>query len=110
MQAAVDLYADDPEVEFLFINTLENPENYQERVEKFIEDEGYTFHVAYDEMNDRSKSTSAAFGVTGIPTKIFIDHHGVIRFDSPGGNPVVTSLVEEIKTKIKLIREVSSTE
>lgn len=111
MQAAVDKYKDDPEVEFLFINTLQNPEeNYQKQVEEFIAEHEYTFHVVYDEMIDRSQSTATAFGVTGIPTKIFIDQNGMIRFVSVGGNANVEDVVNEIDAKIRLLREVNSTE
>lgn len=104
MQAAVNKYKDDPSVEFLFINTFEQDENYKEIVEKFIKSEGYTFNVAFDDMKHPSKSTVMAYGVTSIPANIFVDRKGVIRYQSVGGNRDVEQVVKEIDEKVALMR------
>ena len=105
MQAAVNKYADDPEVEFLFVNTWQREENYKELVTDFIAKNNYSFHVLYDEMVDRDKATVTAYGVRGIPTKVFIDQNGKIRFQSSGGSANVDVVVGEMSAKIELIKE-----
>src|SRR5690606_37829144 len=79
MQAAVNKYKDDSEVEFLFIDTWQREENYKELVDNFITENKYTFHVLFDEMKDRENATVTAYGVRGIPTKVVIDKEGFIR-------------------------------
>lgn len=105
MQAAVNKYENDPEVEFLFVNTWQNEENYKELVTDFIAENNYSFHVIYDEMEDRANSTVTAYGVQGIPTKVFIDKEGFIRFQSSGGSADVSQVVGEMEAKIELIKE-----
>lgn len=105
MQAAVNKYKDDKEVEFLFIDTWQREENYKDLVEQFIADNKYTFHVLYDEMKDRDKATTTAFGVKGIPHKVVIDKEGNIRFESSGGSADVEKIVNELSTKIELARK-----
>lgn len=105
MQAAVNKYKDDKEVEFLFIDTWQREENYKEVVEQFIADNNYTFHVLFDEMKDRTKATTTAYGVRGIPHKVVIDKEGFIRFESSGGSADVDQIVKEMETKIELARK-----
>jgi len=105
MQAAVNKYKDDNEVEFLFIDTWQREENYKEVVSEFIAKNKYTFHVLFDEMKDRSKATTSSYGVNGIPHKVVIDKEGFIRFESSGGNADVEKVVNEIETKIELARK-----
>lgn len=105
MQAAVNKYKDDKDVEFLFINTWQNEKNYEELVRNFIAENKYSFHVLFDEMKDRSKSTVTAYGVKGIPHKVVIDKEGFIRFESAGGSADVEKIVNEMETKIELARK-----
>ena len=105
MQAAVNKYKEDKEVEFLFIDTWQREENYKEVVEKFITEHNYTFHVLFDEMKDRSKATTTAYGVQGIPHKVVIDKEGFIRFESSGGSADIDKIVNEMETKIELARK-----
>jgi len=105
MQAAVNKYANDPDVAFLFINTWQKEENYKELVNNFISETKYSFHVLFDEMKERDKSVVTAYGVKGIPTKVIIDKDGFIRFQSSGGGADVEKIVHEISTKIELARK-----
>lgn len=105
MQATVDKYQHDPEVAFLFIDTWQNEENYKELVDEFIATNGYSFHVLFDEMKDRSKAVATAFDVEGIPTKVIIDKNGFIRFRSTGGNQDVAKAVAEMEAKIELAKK-----
>lgn len=105
MQTAVNKYQDDDDVEFLFIDTWQREENYKEVVEQFITENNYTFHVLFDEMKDRSKATTTAYGVKGIPHKVVIDKEGFIRFESSGGSADIEKIVSEMETKIELARK-----
>lgn len=105
MQAAVNKYKDDKEVEFLFIDTWQREENYKEVVEEFITANNYSFHVLFDEMKDREKATTTAYGVRGIPHKVVIDKEGFIRFESSGGSADIEKIVNEMETKIELARK-----
>lgn len=105
MQAAVNKYKDDKEVEFLFIDTWQNEKNYEELVRNFIAENKYTFNVLFDEMKDRAKSTTTAYGVKGIPHKVVIDKEGFIRFESSGGTADIEKIVNEMETKIELARK-----
>lgn len=105
MQAAVNKYKEDKEVEFLFIDTWQREENYKELVNEFITQNKYTFHVLFDEMKDRTKATTTAYGVSGIPHKVVIDKEGFIRFESSGGSADVDKVVNEMETKIELARK-----
>lgn len=105
MQAAVNKYDADPEVEFLFIDTWERAENYKELVEEFITKHEYSFHVLFDEMDDRSKAVVTAYGVEGIPTKFVIDKEGFIRFKSVGSPSYqVDDIVTDLETMITLAK------
>ena len=105
MQAAVNKYKDDKEVEFLFIDTWQREENYKELVEQFITKNNYTFHVLFDEMKNIEKATTTAYGVKGIPHKVVIDKEGFIRFESSGGGSDVDKIVNELESKIELARQ-----
>lgn len=105
MQKAVDKYEDDDDIEFLFINTWQKESNYKELVEDFMQENNYRFEVLYDEMKERSKATVTAYGVTGIPTKIFIDKEGFIRFRSIGGSDNVEAIVNEMTIRLNILKE-----
>lgn len=80
MQKAVNKYAKDTDVAFLFINAWENVENKKENAENFIKSNGYSFRVLLDDKNE----TITKYKVSGIPTKVFIDPKGNIRFKTAG--------------------------
>ena len=105
MQMAVNRYENDPDVEFLFIDTWQNEENYVELVTNFIAENQYSCHGLYDEMKERDKATVTAYGGRGIPTKVFIDKDGFIRFQSAGGSADNENVLTEVVAKIELIRE-----
>jgi len=98
MKNAVEHYAQDKNVVFLFIDTWENGENIPERVSNFIKDNNYPFHVLLDGKNEIVTN----YKIEGIPTKFIIDKDQKIRFKAVGygGNNEV--LVEELKTMIEM--------
>lgn len=92
MQKAVDKYADNGNVEFLFVNTWESVKDKEAAVQKFIESKGYTFNVLMDNENKMVGN----FGVGGIPTKFVLDKQGNIRYESVGFSGTDEKVVNEI--------------
>jgi thiol-disulfide isomerase/thioredoxin len=105
MQALVNKYKDDKEVEFLFVDVYQKEPNYKELVDKFVTGNHYTFHVVLDEMNNPAKSTARAYGVNGIPHKVVIDKNGFIRFEGTGDLADPEKTVNELSAKIELARK-----
>ncbi len=100
MKQAVEHYASDKDVVFLFVDTWENPDNVDSRVSRFIEDNQYPFHV----LMDRDNKVVGSYKVEGIPTKFVIGPDQKVRFVSVGygGNP--DELFEEMKIMVELAR------
>lgn len=99
MQMAVDKYADDPNVEFLFVDTWERVEDKEANAIAFMESKGYNFNVIMDNDNSVVKN----YGISGIPTKFILDQAGNIRFKSVGFDGNDTKLVDEISIVIELL-------
>jgi len=80
MQMAVNKYKDDPEVEFLFINTWEQKEEPKDMIQQLMTRWGFNFTVLIDEKDPVSKRNPVveSYGVIGIPTKFIIDPKGNI--------------------------------
>jgi thiol-disulfide isomerase/thioredoxin len=108
IKAAMDKYKDDPNVKFLFIDTREKTSDYPELVKKFLADTKYPFHVVFDEKDDDGKMGAMfkKYVMPGIPTKYFIDGNGIIKYQSIGFNPSLTTEqataeIEETIEKVK---------
>lgn len=88
MKAAQEHYADDNEVQFLFMNTWERTKDYKANVVAFIKKNNYPFEVLFDDQKDpeTGKNLAAKFGVQGIPAKFILDKDGKIRFSLMGSN------------------------
>lgn len=100
MQRAVDQYANDPEVEFLFINSWENVKDKEENARKFITEKKYSFNVLMDTEN----KVITSYKVSGIPTKFILDKEGNTRFISVGYNGNNDELVEELGIMISALK------
>ncbi|MBL1407202.1 TlpA disulfide reductase family protein [Sphingobacterium faecale] len=109
MQAAQQSYADDPEVEFIFINTWERDADYKEKVKAFIQKNKYPFEVLYDDQKDAEtgKNLAARFGVNGIPAKFIIDKEGIIRYFLTGSSPNVDYIKLEMHELIESAKKAS---
>ena len=105
MQQAVTNYKNDPDVAFLFIDTREKVENYQQLVGAFLTENRYTFNVLYDEMsmNGTKSKLYKDYKLIGIPTKFIIDRDGIVRFEEIGFMPGTSdqALVKEISNYIE---------
>ncbi|MDN3596656.1 TlpA disulfide reductase family protein [Zunongwangia endophytica] len=106
MQKAVVATKDNPNVEFLFIDTWERqaPDARTKAVTEFIESNDYDFHVLMDEKVEDSNDFKVvdAYGVSGIPTKFVLGPDGRIKFKSVGYNGNPDKLAEEIAIMIEL--------
>jgi thiol-disulfide isomerase/thioredoxin len=102
MKKAVEKYAQDPDVRFLFINAWERIDNKAKKknAASFLAQNKYPFHVLLDLDN----KVIEAYKVEGIPTKFIIDKNGKIRFQSIGFDGSLDKLVEELRAMIESVR------
>ncbi|MCL6220448.1 TlpA family protein disulfide reductase [Zunongwangia pacifica] len=107
MQLAVDRYADDPLVEFLFIHTWENVKDPLSDAQQFLKKRDYDFDLYMDTIDPETNRPPAvtAFGVVGIPAKFIIDGWGQIRFKLEGFNKSDEEAAEEVVQMVELARE-----
>ena len=111
MQLAVDKYKNDPNVVFLFINTLEKLESSaRENVVKnwMLTYAKYTFNVLLDtksKMDATEYETANKYKVNSIPAKFIIDGAGNIRFIKIGSSDVNETIVKELDEMIALAKE-----
>ncbi|CAN5863374.1 hypothetical protein BH11BAC4_BH11BAC4_13110 [soil metagenome] len=98
MSKALAKFKDNPDVKFLFVNTLENADDKLKNVKDFITKKNYAFYV----LMDTDDKMVADFKVAGIPTKFIIDKEGKIRFKSVGFEGNDDNLVDEITTMIEI--------
>ncbi len=101
MKNAVEHYAGDKNVAFLFLDTWEKGENIPEKVKKFITENNYPFHVLMDSDN----AVVTQYKVEGIPTKFIIGPDQKIRFKSVGFGGNIDVLVEELITMIDMAQK-----
>ncbi len=99
MQKAIELYKDNRDIEFLFINSWENGEDKEEKAKEYIEGNNYPFHVLLDNDN----KVIEAYRVSGIPTKFVVDKRGDIRFMKVGFSGNTDEMVDEISTMISMV-------
>jgi len=100
MQKAVNLYKDDPNVAFLFVDCWERGSDKPKIASDFITGKGYTFNV----LIDQEDKVVSSFGVSGIPTKFVIDPAGRIAFRAVGYEGSEDGLVEEMQAMIEAAR------
>lgn len=100
MKMAVDHYASDPDVVFLFMNSWERGEGAKEKVASFINENKYPFHVVLDSED----KAITEYGVKGIPTKFIIGPDQKIHFISNGFSGSTEGLFEELKLMIEMAK------
>ncbi len=110
MKKAVEQYQDNENVEFVFVNTLENGsmEERKERVSNFLEEKDYPFWVVMDEPVKeklRTFKTAQDYGIEGIPTKIILGPDNKIKFKKVGYSGNNDKLLKEIEMMVELIEE-----
>lgn len=100
MQKAVTQYANDPDVVFLFIDTWERDEAYEQKVKDFIAKNNYSFNVLYDDAKTDTE-VAPKFDIKGIPAKFVIDKKGKIRFSLTGSSPYPDYILMELTEMIE---------
>lgn len=102
MQTAKNLYKNDENVKFLFVDTREGlkPEEMQKKAMQFIKENKYDFQVLLDTDNKVIEN----YAVDGIPTKFLIDKNGNIRFKIVGFDGSTDKLVDEMKIMVEAIK------
>lgn len=109
MQKAVDKYKDNPNIVFVFINSFEGDESFEERkkgITSFMAQNKYTFNVLYDEKSKDDPDTykvAAQYKVSSVPTKFIIDGFGKIRFKVGGYSDSDDEAIEEITAMIDML-------
>lgn len=104
MQKMIAKYKNDPEVQFLFVDTWEREDAKEKNAENFITSKKYDFHVLMDNDNKVIES----FKVNGIPTKFVIDRSGKIRFKAIGFDGSDDKLVSELSAMIDMAKSPSN--
>ena len=104
MQKAVNKYATDDEVEFVFVDTWESGKNKEKMVKEFLDKKGYDFNVLMDNEN----TMVADYDVDGIPAKFILDQNGKIRFNSKGFGGNDDALVDELSSMIEILKNDNS--
>lgn len=83
MQKMVNYFKNNPDIVFLFINTMENFENKNLRktaIKDILNKDNYSFHVLLDD----GSNTASRFAIEAIPAKFLIDKNGIIRYKVVG--------------------------
>ncbi|UYQ91428.1 TlpA family protein disulfide reductase [Chitinophaga horti] len=97
MQAMVNKYKNDPEVQFLFIDTYERGDAKEKNARDYMTQMKYTFQVLMDNTDEVAKKYNAK----NIPAKFVIDKNGMLRFRAAGFSSDA-DLMEEIEAMITL--------
>lgn len=112
MQMAVDKYKHDDKVAFYFIATQETKPDYREQIKKFVKEKNYTINVLYDAPNKKTKHLDDTYEkyaqimhFSGIPQKMIIDRHGIVRWNSTGYMGSPSALADEISYIIELLKK-----
>lgn len=102
MQQALNLYKDDPDVKFVFVDSWENKkaDEMQKNADEFIKKNKYTFNVVLD-TDDK---VIGSYAVEGIPTKFVIDPSSNIRYKAIGYDGSADKLVDELSTVIDILK------
>jgi peroxiredoxin/predicted negative regulator of RcsB-dependent stress response len=98
MQKAIDRYAADKTVVFLFIDTWEYNDEVDKVIREYLNKRNFTFRV----LRDRTDEVVKQYGVDGIPAKFVIDKAGYIRFGLKGFTGTDEEAVGELAEMISL--------
>lgn len=101
MQKVYEKYKDNKNVEILMVNVWERVEDRKKTVQDFLKNRATLTFPMYMDLKDQ---IVGCFGVTGIPTKFYIDKKGVVQFKEVGF-PGADVFVDEASERIDLLLE-----
>lgn len=112
MKIAVDAYANDSDVVFYFVNTMDFGIKGKPAVEKYLNNNGYShFKVLFDTLKEGTKSYSKTFSIfsqkfnsSGIPRKVILKN-GRMLYTAEGYSGSPSQLADEISYAVELIRK-----
>lgn len=108
MQTTIDKYKDDPNVVFLFVNTLERVGEAEKLklIKTLFDKNKYSFNVVLDEQIGSGVNYKVAnqYRVNAIPTKVIIDAKGQIVFNEVGTISNTDLIAEELSMMIELAK------
>ncbi|MVZ65697.1 redoxin domain-containing protein [Sphingobacterium sp. DK4209] len=103
MNIVKDRFKDNPNVVFLFVNTLErkkSQESRMEQIELLLQDRGLNFDVLIDIEQESGFKMASAYDVSSIPAQFIIDTNGIVKYKLGGFNGNIDSMVEELNVLI----------
>jgi thiol-disulfide isomerase/thioredoxin len=110
MQLAVNKYAEDKNVKFYFLSTMEVDKNFKKNSQAYLKENNYNFQQLFDEPNSRNGSHdrvfstfSSIFNSSGIPRKVILKD-GYIRYTAEGYSGSPSKLLDEISTVVDLLK------
>lgn len=112
MKIAVDAYANDSDVVFYFVNTMDFGIKGKPAVEKYLNNNGYShFKVLFDTLKEGTKSYNKTFSIfsqkfnsSGIPRKVILKN-GRMLYTAEGYSGSPSQLADEISYAVELIRK-----
>ncbi len=104
MQASIEKYKAQSDVAFLFVNVWEKGADFKKRAHDFIQQNQYDFKLVFDEASANNTLLVDKLNVKSIPTKLFVDGQGVIRYMASGSETGKEAVMNEVSGIIELIR------
>ena len=112
MQMAVDHFKDDSNVLFYFIDTMENSDGYEQKARDYMQEQGFTFNVLFDDKEDPSQpgNNSVVFSQmkdinhsTAIPRKMILKD-GFVRYSEEGYGGSPSRLADEVIYAVEMLK------
>jgi len=112
MKIAVDAYANDPDVVFYFVNTMDFGIKGKPAVQKYLNNNGYSnFKVLFDLLKEGTKGYNKTFSIfsqkfnsSAIPRKVILKN-GRMLYTAEGYSGSPSQLADEICYAVELIRK-----
>ncbi|TXH20083.1 MAG: TlpA family protein disulfide reductase, partial [Chitinophagaceae bacterium] len=102
MNKIIQHYNNRNDVEFLFINSMENDEETRlEKIKSVLKKHQLDFNVLIDQKNNQGFEVASKFKISGLPSQFIIDKNGIVRFSLKGFDGNVDSMIEEVKLMIE---------
>ena len=105
MQKVVEKYKDNENVVLLFVDTMEDGADREQKVADFISKNKYDFNVIFDTKNKETEEfdIASSYEVSGIPTKVIIGPTGKMNFKVVGFSGQNEKMMEEIDMMVSLL-------